>query len=764
MSNLSSVDLVLAKQVAADVRVGLAPREALLDFKALAIHPDFSAYLERLDPGLLRFLNLARKGLISSTPLPHTPKGKRHTLFLPPLPGEAQLRVAYEVVLEAFLEHLEAQGLAVLERGEGVVVLYVPRALELEEEWRRFLNQYLGLEGFFSSLGLLLESSRLAPRGFSVPKTPLVTEGMRLFLAGWYLASLEAVKERLKWREREIEAKLGAEDPKERKEAETLQRKQEEEFKKYGGKLRQALEALLKEQEKVKTARTKLEKRIERARHKDRAKLEKRLANLRPPLGPGLEALVRDALQKPGDVEPFGLLDRVLETHPLGKGLRGVAARFGQTARGQLATAVGNKFARVYVELLRLLDVSLPEAQLPPLFRPDPFGLEARAPGDKAEACYGCGQPMEEGYKASKLIFASPSQRLQSGYGQEEPKVCAACAVVGLASPLKVGEGNVLVRVRAPLTHLEEAKAFARMVALGSLNVAAGPYIQLNSPLVQSGGKRVPLAQAVGRLVYALAYIGCEVDPNVLRRLTLELLEGGQSIRLPAPALWLSHLYQLGFGSRLSERGEANRDLAEALRYALAGLPWHGEYVLARRYGRVVDPVFLEAGRRDYAALLAEGGEGMGKLAERFRDVAGLAGILYAWAYYVKQEASKKGLDPKREITKLLENLESPYFASYVASYALNAIQASLYRNPQQAFLYEEALRLLQEAGVPPREEEGRLLVSQDELWKAYSYLAEKYGNGDGEAAGKSWKDFIYEVRLALASRFPEYIRAEREG
>lgn len=154
----------------------------------------------------------------------------------------------------------------------------------------------------------------------------------------------------------------------------------------------------------------------------------------------------------------------------------------------------------------------------------------------------------------------------------------------------------------------------------------------------------------------------------------------------------------------------------------------------------------------------------MGKLAERFRDVAGLAGILYAWAYYVKQEASKKGLDPKREITKLLENLESPYFASYVASYALNAIQASLYRNPQQAFLYEEALRLLQEAGVPPREEEGRLLVSQDELWKAYSYLAEKYGNGDGEAAGKSWKDFIYEVRLALASRFPEYIRAEREG
>jgi len=738
VGSLSSVDLALAKQVAADVRAGLAPREALLDFRELVIHPDFKAYLERLDPGLLRFLNLARKGLVSSPPSCHTPKGECYTLSLPPLPGEAQLRVAYEVALEAFLEHLESQGLSVLERGEGVVVLYSPGAFDLEGMWRRFLDQYLGLEGLFASLGLLLESSRLASRGFSAPKVPLATEGMRLFLAGWYLASLEAVKERLGPQRALL---------------------------KYGGKLRKGLEALLREQEKVKADRAKLERRIEKAKPKDRAKLEGQLANLKPPLGPGLEALVREALRKPGDVEPFGLLARILETHPLGGTLRSVANRFGATSKRQLATEKGDIFVRVYVEFLRLLDAS-PGVHLPPLLRLrlGPLALGFRAPGDKAEACYGCGQPMEEGYKVSKLIFASPSQRLQSGYNQEEPEVCATCAVVGLASPLKVGEGNVLVRVRAPRTRLEEAKAFARMVALGSLNVAAGHYIQLYSPAVQSGNKRVPLAQAVGRLVYALAYIGREVNPDVLRRLTLEVLEGGQSIPLPAPALWLSHLYQRGFDSDLWERGEANRDFAEALRYALAGLPWHGEYVLARRYGRVADPVFLEAGRREYAALLAEGGEGMGKLAERFRDVAGLTGLLYAWAHYIKQEAPKKGLDPRREITKFLENLESPYFASYIASHTLSATQASLYRNPQQQFLYEEALRLLQEAGVPSREEEGRLVVSQDDLWKTYAYLAEKYGNGDGGVAGKSWKDFIYEVRLALASRFPEYIRAEREG
>jgi hypothetical protein len=154
----------------------------------------------------------------------------------------------------------------------------------------------------------------------------------------------------------------------------------------------------------------------------------------------------------------------------------------------------------------------------------------------------------------------------------------------------------------------------------------------------------------------------------------------------------------------------------------------------------------------------------MGKLAKRFRDVAGLTGLLYAWADYIEQKALEKGLNPKREITKLLENLESPYFASYIASHTLSDIQASLYRNPQRHFLYEEARRLLQKADVPLREEEGRLLVSQDDLWKAYAYLAEEYGSGDGGVEGKSWKDFIYEVRLALASRFPKYIRAEKEG
>lgn len=193
MDNLSSMglDLALAKRVAVDIKAGLMEKEALLPFKDLVLDRDFGAFLDRLDSRLVRFLNLARRSGMDLNPIQnYAPKGKDIHLYSPPLPGEAQLRLAYEVALEAFLDYLETRGFAVLERRLGVYKLYAPKGFDLEKEWKGFLESYLSLEGLLSSLGLLLESGRFVPRGFSAPKVPLATEGMHLFLGGWYLASL----------------------------------------------------------------------------------------------------------------------------------------------------------------------------------------------------------------------------------------------------------------------------------------------------------------------------------------------------------------------------------------------------------------------------------------------------------------------------------------------------------------------------------------------------------------------------------------------
>jgi len=146
-------------------------------------------------------------------------------------------------------------------------------------------------------------------------------------------------------------------------------------------------------------------------------------------------------------------------------------------------------------------------------------------------------------------------------------------------------------------------------------------------------------------------------------------------------------------------------------------------------------------------------------LAQRFRDVAGLTGLLSAWVGYVENQVGRKPKEAKRAVLKLLDNLGRPGDFLYVAAYTLDSTQARLYE-ASGPFFYQEAKRLLREAGAAVQEGEddhGRfLVVSQDDLHRVYGGLAARY-------PGKAWDSFIYEVRLSLASRFPQYIRMEKE-
>jgi len=134
-------------------------------------------------------------------------------------------------------------------------------------------------------------------------------------------------------------------------------------------------------------------------------------------------------------------------------------------------------------------------------------------------------------------------------------------------------------------------------------------------------------------------------------------------------------------------------------------------------------------------------------IAERFRDVAGLTGLVYALAQEATEEAAKRGLDPGEALAEVVEGLGHPSSVLYALS-SSGATEGVLSRE-QGAFLYEEAQRLLTEAGATPREEGGELRVSQDELLRAYAYLAGKHE--------EDWEGFILEAKAALASRFPEY-------
>lgn len=729
---LSKMDRVWAKQLLADAAHG-GGESLLAHVKDFLEDEEVVAFLRRFRPTYIRKLRFQAP----ATGNPPEPKGTTIRLHLPPLPGETQLRASYEIALEGFLDHLEEKGYPVLLRREGWVEVYQPQGKDLraslEEEWQNYLEKAFSPEGLSRSLLPLLNSVKLAKGqgGFGVPKVPVPTLGARDFLASWYLANLITVKERLAKRQVEIqqlESKLQALEEKlntvpegrgrpdierAKKRLDELKRSQEQELQKYNKKLKEL-------------------------------KVKKRVSLL--PRGEGVDVMKLLDLLDPKNGSSLKSVKR------LGPYLQ----RFSQTARQQLDTKRADIFFNIYEEVLCLLKLKKPEVRVPPLVSLSPVPFSTRPPGDRVSACYGCGRPLEkDGYNATKLVFSAPSQRLQSGSRQEEPKVCPTCAALSLLSPLKPGQGSILVQI-GDYESREAARHFARLVATGTLHVAAGRYILLNSPRAQGE----PLAQALGRLVYAVYALSRQVNPTILGRFPIYLIEGSQMIPLSKTALWLAHVLQAVFRPEAVEGGKVNRDLGEALQYALADRPWHALYVLARRY-QEKDPYELQKGLEIYAVFLAEGhmqrpGNGS-NLAERFKDVAGFIGILYAWASRVNNKVQGSDQKKRRALSKLLDNLNRPSDFLYTASYEVDETTARLYEG-KASFFYGQAKRLLEASSVLVHEyedENGKYLeIPQDALYRVYAHLAERYPD---------WDAFTYEVKLGLAARFPQYIRMVKE-
>jgi hypothetical protein len=141
-------------------------------------------------------------------------------------------------------------------------------------------------------------------------------------------------------------------------------------------------------------------------------------------------------------------------------------------------------------------------------------------------------------------------------------------------------------------------------------------------------------------------------------------------------------------------------------------------------------------------------------LAQRFRDVAGLAGLLAAWARHVESQAGRYTKRAQEAVLQLLGKLERMEDFFRATPYTPEGAEARLYEG-DGPFFYGEAGRLLREAGAAVREGEdgcGRfLLVSQENLERVYAHLMGRY-------PGRAWRGFMDEVYKAAAARFPQYI------
>lgn len=698
--------------------------------------PELKALWTALDaPRLLRFLTQRREENGErldwdeiSVQMEHvfwqnTEIGALRTLYKPLLPTEWQARIAYDTFITRFLAYLQkAHKVAVLAEDEAHVRLFIPsgRPLDLVAAWQQFVREAFSAGVLLQTFVLPLNSFRLSPRGgFSAPRLPILTRDQALIMAAQLYASMEERRQGLVGLENELSQQQS--------ELDRLADEQPKGWEKKADKLR---------------------KRI--------AEVEKRLNTQRENYAASIDAMVNLEERFP---EPF-------------QEVRKLARAYNRTARRQLK--VTSDGVRLYVtEAGRLVTLSPDQYDTLPLLLEEREPMaEVRAPGDYADnSCYVCGRAVPhpgEQFKANKLILASPSQTLQNRTAQEEPRVCKVCAALAAASPIKLTGSNLVVMLREARSGEYLYEDHLRMLALGEMNIAAGRYLSISCAERTDNGKL--FIDTLGQEQYALYKVALTFPADVLDQYRVEAILGQARIELPARHLvWMGKLIEifhlLPSAVRVTQtEGHRFAALSQAIRYVQKDELIFAIYILSSAFAagqRYADAQAqqLEELRADHVRRLQMEGK---PEASRFRDVAALTGMLLAFANYVRQEAPRLNKNAEREVEKLLEKVDNPYHFTYEAAGNLPGTGATLWRSADNYFIYEEAARLLERLGIPRAERETaegnqrRLQFYFDDIIRSYTTLFEEEYRTE-----KDRREFAYELKLSLYSRFPDYLKSK---
>lgn len=639
------------------------------------------------------------------------------------MPQEAQARIAYETFIERFLRYLERNAkVLAIEPSELEVTLFVPDGVKrpnVPVVWKNFVDEAFSADEMQKTLVLLLNSVKLAERGFSVPVVPVVSEGEADALASFVYATARDIRRRLKRYESSI--------AKGEKNAAQLQQKLDKQRENYG----EALAAM-------------------------------------------------DALEQR---EPERM-----------RRIRELAQNYTTNATSQLKStrAIVAKFAP-YIETLLTIP---PEEyiEIPPLLADIPMVPEPRLPGDAAgQLCYACGCVVPKArhggkvpvYKANKFILQAPSQTLQGYFAQTEPAVCSVCAALAVACPIKMADDALIVSMRERGTGGEVIAGHSgstdarwlydqhlQMLTTGELRVAAGRYLLIAAKEQGPSGKL--LKAQMGGYEYALFKVASLLAADVLERFEAESFLGASSRELPQRHVvalrYLIDVFDVQPWS-LREDKAAYGAVADAVRYVERDALNHAIYRLfigskRKAHYSEVDLAWLERGRRAFARGLKYMAELNGDSTQdrRFRDVAGLTGVLYALVsrcdYEMRQRGTKDD-DRLRELKKLVEDVSNPNHFTYGAAAHLNGQSAQLRRTQQTWFVYDEAMGLLDEVGASSAERDTpgangyrQLQVHFDDIDAIYAWLFTKRYRNE-----RDQRDFTYELKLSLYSRFPEMVR-----
>ena len=667
------------------------------------------------------------------------------------LPQEMQIKIAYDSLIERFLKFLQQEKYAIrLSENAFTISLFVPHLdFQLGNEWGRFIQQFAYSEDeLYKSFTLLVNSLKLTDRGFGYVRFPPATKKMAHWLAAFYIATL---------RERVL--------------------RNADNYKNANAALRKAQDNVKKYQDQLK-AKNLTEKR--------RESIEVKLGDEKGNLNEAKEA--RESALKVNQVEfnqiLSGLRNQTDTTHfDHAKRLSRQFNRTGamQFSYGTVKLKSQGRKSSIEDTIVEILNAPIAPPSCPFVSLDEIPEVIVRNAGDNAKnLCYSCGRPLpakKRHQQANRFVLSAPSQRLQSGGSQAQPNVCGECLTVAFACPVKLTSGAIVVQL-AP--HDETDQPFSienhlRMLTLGELNLVAGRYLLINCrEFVGSGNSRTLVSEKIGQVQYTLWRVARTFPAQALRTMKFTLFTGGAEIPLKTRHfVWLSLLNEI-FSPNLVVEQRDNIPLGQAIRLI------QKDEVIAAIYKMVtVDPDKKEANqlretsyrekrtleelREKHCTLLEQPPEKGEKpkmnQAQLFRHAAGLTGLTYAYCDYVRSEVKKEAPDTvEREVSKLIEKVTNPNFFNYAASEPLPGTRATMFRNDDNYFCYDQAKCLLTEelnldlsSRGESTSERGQLQlpIYFDDIVNAYTTLFEKYYKSANEQ-----RKLCYQLKLSLYAKF----------
>ena len=651
------------------------------------------------------------------------PIGKVYNYYRTVLPQEIQIRLAYDTLIERFMEFLQREKCAIrLSENQLTVSLFIPQAdFQLTEEWQKFVQFAYSAEELYKSFTLFVNSMKLTDRGFGYVHFPSVTEDMKLWQAAFYIATLE--------------------------------------------------ERVVRYPDNYRKAKTDPERKD--AAKQNRKELKQILTELRDELQTSVHG--SDAANEVGR-----LFDKALKFSYQFNRTGATQFSYGTVKPRAKKGKIEDKIVEILSEQIKPL--SCPLASVDEIGQDHIHGA-----GDTVKnQCYACGRPLpprseirrfKGKLEANRFVFSDPSQRLQSGSGQAQPPICLDCLSAAFGCPIKLAGGAIIVRL-SPTDEENEwvsPEKYLRMLTLGELNLIAGRYllIKCNDFVRERGGSK-PVSEKIGQVQYTLWRVAQTLPTDALDKMRFKLFAGESEIELPKRQLvWLSHLYA-SFNPRLIVNGKDNMPLCQAIRLIQKDEVISAIYTLATAEYPKVTPIHvrsynekrsLEELREKHCTLLDEpsskGNEPMKKKADFYGNVAALTGLTYAYCDYVRGrlEKDKKSMETvQREVKKLIEKVVDPSFFNYEASDVLPGTRATMYRSNDNYFCYDQAKRLLEDTlkldlSCPHRSgqtDKGQEAVTIyfDDILNAYAALYKKY---DDKAQQRR---LSYQLKLNLHAKF----------